>query len=101
MRGETFFAERWLIVEGQANCLIALETQLVADGLGPELRETLEQIGIQNAHAMSDEDLVTRLRAKKTAYAARFAARIRLCPRLADRLPSAFRAAIEQLRGLA
>ena len=179
MRGEIFFAERWLIVEGQADYLIVhavahardydldqhgvsvvdaqnngnpatfaalaraldipwlavfdgddagkqfvqaianrgfgaeelsqrcrthsagdLEAQLVDDGLWPELREVLAALGIRDAHALSDADLVVRLRADKTAYAAEFAARVRRDADLAQRTPEAFRAAIEQLRGL-
>ena len=179
MRGEIFFAERWLIVEGQADYLIVhavahaldydldqhgvsvvdaqnngspatfaalaralgipwlavfdgddagqkyvraianrgfsaeelnqrcrthaagdLEAQLVADGLGPELREMLAALGIRDAYALDDPDLVVRLRADKVANAAEFAARVRRDADLARRTPEAFRAAIEQLRGL-
>ena len=179
MRGEIFFAERWLIVEGQADYLLVhsiahaleydldqygvsvidaknngrpdtfaalaralgipwlavfdgdtegqkyirsiqkrgfndselqercrthqeedLEHQLVADGLGPELRKTLTEIGIQGEEALEDIELVARLRNHKTTYSAKFAARIRHDPDLARRTPEAFQAAIEQLRGL-
>ena len=179
MRGEIFFAERWLIVEGQADYLIVhavahamdydldqhgvsvidaqnngnpatfaalaraleipwlavfdgdaagqgfvqaiesrgfdtsesrsrchthpdgdLEAQLVADGLGVELRETLGGLGFQNVRELSDEGLVERLRADKTTYAAAFAARIRGETDLAQRAPEAFRSAVTQLRGL-
>ena len=78
-----------------------LETQLVADGLGAELRETLAALDIQDARELNDEDLVVRLRADKTTYAAAFAARIRGDTELAQRAPDAFRAAVKQLRGLA
>ena len=77
-----------------------LEAQLVADGLGPELREVLATLGIQDAHKLSDEALVQCLRTNKTAYAAEFAARVHQDADLARRAPEAFRAAIEQLRGL-
>ena len=77
-----------------------LEAQLVADGLGPELREVLAALDIRDAHALNDADLVVRLRADKTAYAAEFAARVRRDADLAHRTPEAFRSAIEQLRGL-
>lgn len=179
MRGEIFFAERWLIVEGQADYLIVhavahaldydldqhgvsvvdaqnngspatfaalaralgipwlavfdgddagrefvraianrgfsaeelsqrcrthaagdLEAELVADGLGPQLREMLAALRIREVHALDDADLVVRLRADKTANAAEFAARVRRDADLAQRTPEAFRAAIEQLRGL-
>ena len=179
MRGEIFFAERWLIVEGQADYLIVhaiahaldydldqhgvavidaqnngnpatfaalaralaipwlavfdgdqagedfkqaianrgfsadelnmrtrshaagdLEAQLVADGIGFELREVLQSIGAQDLDELSEDDLVTRLRREKTNYAAQFAARLRVDPDLARRAPAAFRSAIEQLRGL-
>ncbi len=180
MRGEIFFAERWLIVEGQADYLIVhaiahaldydldqhgvsvidaqnngspaifaalaralaipwlavfdgdekgnefikqiqnrgfesteiqkrcrtlpkgdLEEQLVADGLGPELRETLAGIDGENAKNLDDESLLHRLRSSKTKYAAELATRIRCNSELAARTPAAFRDAIEQLRGLA
>ena len=77
-----------------------LERQLVADGLGPELRETLEEIGIQDVEALEDDDLVALLQRNKTTYSAKFAARVRHDPNLARRAPAAFRDAIEQLRGL-
>ncbi len=180
MRGEIFFAERWLIVEGQADYLIVhaiahaldydldqhgvsvidaqnngnpatfaalaqamgipwlavfdgdeagqgyaraisnrgfaadelkqrcrthpagdLEAQLVADGLGPELRETLTAIDIPNARELDDKALLSRLRNKKRAYAAEFAVRVRRDSDLAKRTPETFRDAISQLRGLA
>ena len=183
MRGEIFFAERWLIVEGQADYLIVhamahamgydldshgvsvidaqnngnpvtfaalaraldipwlavfdgdkagrnyvesiakrgfndaeraelegrcqthsagdLEAQLVADGLGPELREILAGLGVAGVQALADEVLPERLRTDKTAYAAALAARIRAVPDLAQRAPSAFRTTINELRGLA
>ena len=180
MRGEIFFAERWLIVEGQADYLIVhalaeamgydldehgvsvidaqnngnpatfaalaraldipwlavfdgddagkgyveaiakrgfsdeeraercrthrtgdLEAQLVADGLGPELREILAGLGVADVQALGDEELLERLRADKTGFAAALAARIRAVPDLAQRAPAAFRTAINELRGLA
>ena len=183
MRGEIFFAERWLIVEGQADYLIVhamahamgydldshgvsvidaqnngnpatfaalaraldvpwlavfdgdekgrgyvnsiakrgfsdaeraelagrcqthsaedLEAQLVSDGLGPELREILVELGVAGAQALVDKELSERLRADKTGFAAVLAARIRAAPDLAQRAPAAFRTAINELRGLA
>ncbi len=180
MRGEIFFAERWMIVEGQADFLILhalasamdydfdehgvsvidaqnngnpatfaalaraldipwlaafdgdnagrgyvqavarrgfsgeelrrrcrthdagdLEAQLVADGIAPELREILTELGVPVAAATTDEALLQRLRGdKKTAYAAALAARFRTDRSLVQRAPRAFRAAIEQLPGL-
>ena len=179
MRGEIFFAERWLIVEGQADYLIVhalahamgydldshgvsvidaqnngnpatftalaraldipwlavfdgddagkdyvksiakrgfsneerekrcqthragdLEAQLVADGLGPELREILAGLHFRNALDLEDEVLVKTLREHKTAYAAALSTRFRSDPDLAQRAPPAFRAAIDQLPGL-
>lgn len=180
MRGEIFFAERWLIVEGQTDYLLAhaiahaldydfdrygvsvidtqnngnaatfaalaraldvvwfavfdgdeegeklvrtiekrgfsddelakrcrthpdgdLEAQLVADGNGTTLRELLEESGVRDAQGLNDADLVTRLRRRKSAYAAELAARVRTQPDLANRMPKAFREAIDQLRGSA
>ena len=180
MRGEIFFAERWMIVEGQADYLIVhavahamgydldqhavsvidaknngnpatfaalaraldipwlavfdgdnagkqmqraiadrgfdaveleqrcrthaagdLEAQLVADELGPELREVLAALDIREANELSDDSLAARLRDNKTAYAAEFAARVRHDTNLALRAPEAFRTSIMRLRGLA
>lgn len=179
MRGEIFFSERWLIVEGQADYLIVhavahaldynldqhgvsvidaqnngnpatfaalaralgipwlavfdgdkagqdyvqaigkrisdhaesrsrcqthpagdLEAQLVADGLGPELREILATLEVQDAHELNDEKLAYCLRNQKTAYAAEFAERVRQDTSLAQRSLEAFRDAIEGLQGL-
>ena len=179
MRGEIFFAERWLIVEGQSDYLIVhavaysvgydldqhgvsvidaqnngnpaifaalaraldipwlavfdgdptgrdyieaisnrgfgqaetqercrtlsngdLETQLIVDGLGPELREVLLALGFSNAQDLTDEELIVCLQNNKTSYAAEFATRIRSDPGLAQRAPEEIKAAITQLRGL-
>ena len=75
-----------------------LEVQLVADGLGPELRETLAALDVPVGQ--DDGELLTRLRANKTAYAATLAARVRGDLSLARRAPEAFRTTIEQLPGL-
>lgn len=178
MRGEIFFAERWLIVEGQADFLIAhalahamdydfdqhgvavidaqnngnpttfatlaralkipwlavfdgdskgknyverirsrgfsdddvsrcethpdgdLEAQLVADGLGPELREILSQLGVPDAVDIEDAQLPTHLRDRKTDYAVSLATRFRTDKSLTARAPEAFRGAIKRLPGL-
>ena len=75
-----------------------LEAQLVADGLGRELRETLIALGI--SVGKDDGELLKELRENKTAYAATLAARLRGDSNLAQRAPEAFRIAIGQLRGL-
>ncbi len=77
-----------------------LEAELVADGLGTELREILKELGFDDAFGLNDEALVSRLRANKTAYAAKLAARLYADSNLAQRAPEAFRAAIRQLPGL-
>lgn len=180
MRGEIFFAERWLIVEGQADYLIVhalaralaydldqhgvavidaqnngnpatfaalaraltipwlavfdgddagrryvqairgrgfadaeldercrthpdgdLEAQLVADGLGPELRGILSELGVHEARNLTEELLVQPLKENKTAYAVALATRLHTDPDLARRAPAAFRETIDELRGLA
>ncbi len=78
-----------------------LEEQLVADGLAPELRETLEAIGVDNAAQMSDSELIDSLKHNKTKYANELAARVRCNSELAKRSPTAFQDAVQQLRGLA
>ena len=179
MRGEVFFAERWLLVEGQADYLIvhalahamdydldsrgvsvidvqnngnpatfaalaralgipwlavfdgddagrqyinairsrgfesaeldrrcqvhaagALEAQLVAEGFGPDLREVLVELGIQDAVELPNELLLQHLRDNKTTCAAMLAARFRADRDLAHRGPVAFRTSIDQLPGL-
>ena len=77
-----------------------LEAQLVADGLGPELRQILVDLGDQDAHDIEDEGLLIRLRAKKTDYAATLAAHFSSDPIVTERAPGAFREAIERLPGL-
>jgi len=177
MRGEIFFAERWLIVEGQADYLVLqalaramdydldvhgvavvdaknngspatfaafaralgvpwlavfdgddegenylrairrrgfteefleehcrlhevgdLESQLVADGVGPELRAVLTELGVRNAKDLTDEELPPVLRENKTRAAAALAGRLETHPNLAQRLPPMFRWMIEQSR---
>ena len=179
MRGEIFFAERWLIVEGQADYLVVqalahameydldahgvaivdaknngnpasfaalarafgipwlavfdgdgagenyiadirkrrfapeeverrcsmheagdLEAQLVADGLDAELRDILGGLGVQGATELTNGELLTQARRRKTDCAASFADRLRGEPGLALQSLAAFRAAIAQLPGL-
>ena len=179
MRGEIFFAERWLIVEGQADYLIVhaladamdydldshgvsvidaqnngnpatfaalaraldipwlavfdgdpagkgyvddikergfppqelmrrcrtheagdLEAQLAANGLDPELREILKELGVHGAADLTNDELLERMRQKKIDCAALLAVRLRENPDSALRAPAAFRTAIEQLPGL-
>ena len=179
MRGEIFFAERWMIVEGQADYLLVhalaraldydldqhgvavidaqnngnpatfaalaralaipwlavfdgdnagrkfveairrrgfndddiarrcqrhsagdLEAQLVADGLGPVLRDILTGMNVQGAQTLADDALAEHLRGDKIACAAALAARVQADPNLAQRTLAAFRNAIGGLRGL-
>ena len=179
MRGEIFFAERWLIVEGQADYLLVhamahgldydldrhgvsvidaqnngnpaafaalaraldipwlavfdgdqagmdyvkairsrgfaedevahrcgthdagdLEAQLLADGLGPELRTALGAVGVGNAPGLGDDALLSELRDKKTAFAGELSERFRGDRALAQRGPKAFREAFLRLRRL-
>ena len=73
------------------------EAQLLSDGLGPELRQILEKLGIGNAEDLADDELPARQRKHKTDCAASFAVRFREDPSSArDALP-AFRTAIKQL----
>ncbi len=177
MRGEIFFAERWLIVEGQADYLVLsalartmnydldvhgvsvidaknngnpaifaafaralgipwlavfdgdaegkkylqaisrrgfdreavqercrlhddgdLESQLVTDGVGPELRQILVELGLRSASKLTNQELPGVLRANKTEFAAALALRLETNGALAQRLPAAFHWAVEQLR---
>ena len=78
-----------------------LEAQLVDDGLGPELREILAELGFRDAPGLTDDDLLERLRNNKTPCAAALAARLQTDQALAQRAPAAFRTAIAQLPELA
>ena len=179
MRGEIFFAERWFIVEGQADFLIVhalasamgydldshgvsvidaqnnghpatfaalaraleipwlgvfdgdrggkdfvraiarrafsedevarrcrnhdvgdLESQLLSDGLGPQLRAILSELGVSQATDLDDSEVARALRDQKTAYAAALAKVLRTSSGLAQRVLPMFRKAIEQLPGL-
>ena len=76
-----------------------LEAQLVANGLGAELREILGRLGVCGASGLTDEGLLEKLRKRKmkTRYAAVLADRIRSNRHLGQRAPEAFRAAIGML----
>ena len=79
-----------------------LEAQLVADGLGPELRRILTELGHGDAPDLTNDELLhrMRMRSNKTLCAAALSARLRIDPELARRAPVAFRTAIARLRGL-
>ena len=179
IRGEIFFAERWLIVEGQADFLIVhamasalgydldehgvsvidaqnngspvtfavlarafdipwlavfdgdcagqryceaiakreftydeinhrcrthpdgdLEAQLVADGLGTELREIMATLTGDETTNLTEQALLNWLRGHKTDYAVILADRLRDGSTLVQHAPASFQAAVEQLRGL-
>jgi putative ATP-dependent endonuclease of OLD family len=78
-----------------------LEAQLVADGLEPELKTALTNIGVAGAAAADQAALLGYLRGHKTAYSAELATLLRGNAALAGRMPKAFRDAIADLRGLA
>ena len=77
-----------------------LEAQLADDGPVSELRDVLASVGVRGADHLRGHALAAKLRDNKTAYAAELAARIRVDPDTARRMPAAFREAIEKLRGL-
>ena len=74
-----------------------LEAQLLADGLGRELRDILENLGVGGASGLTDDGLLKKLGEKKTDYAAELADRIRANRRVAERGPGAFRRVIAML----
>jgi len=71
-----------------------LEQQLLAEGLEPELRTTLQALGHADALTMDRPTLERCLDKNKTRYAANLAVRIAAEPALAQRMPQAFRDAI-------
>ena len=77
-----------------------LEQQLVASGLGPELRQILKELTGRDTAELPDGELISKLRGTKTSYAALLAIRIREDADLIPRTPAAFRTAIKDLRGL-
>jgi putative ATP-dependent endonuclease of the OLD family len=77
-----------------------LEAQLIADGLGAELRAALQQLGVAGATTADHAGLLVLLNDHKTAYAAELASMLRGNAALAARMPQRFRDSIADLRGL-
>ncbi len=77
-----------------------LEQQLLADGVEPELRQILAELGQADANTIDRPTLAKRLDDHKTSYAAKLADMILVNPALAARMPVRFRDAIASLRGL-
>jgi putative ATP-dependent endonuclease of OLD family len=78
-----------------------LEQQLLADGLEPELRAILHELGQADAQTIDQPTLEVRLSNCKVDVAAKLADRIAADPGLAPRMLQRFRDAIGELRGLA
>lgn len=78
-----------------------LEQQLLADGLEPDLRAILQELGQADAQAIDRPTLEARLKKCKIDIAAKLAERIGADPTLAPRMLQRFRDAIGELRGLA
>lgn len=78
-----------------------LEAQLLADGLEPELKTILQQIGIAGAATADQQTILRHLGEHKTDYAAKLSDMLRGNAPLAARMPETFRNAITELRGLA
>lgn len=77
-----------------------LEQQLIADGLQPELKAILAQLGVAGAAALSDADLIAALKDDKAGYAQVLANQCACDPALTLRMPEAFRQAIATIQGL-
>ena len=77
-----------------------LEQQLVHDGLGLELRNILNNLGITNATNFDDEGLLDCLAKKKMDYARELATHIKDNPQIAREKITAFKTAIEKLQDL-
>jgi putative ATP-dependent endonuclease of OLD family len=78
-----------------------LEQQLLADGLEPELRTILQELGQGDAQGIDVPTLEVRLDKHKIGVAAKLAERVLTDATLAPRMLQAFRDAIGELRGLA
>ena len=77
-----------------------LERQLLADGLGAELRAALSDVGVAHAVELKDDEVETALRRNKAAYAAALSKVLRTNSDLARRALPMFRWAIDELPGL-
>ncbi|MGU3390839.1 ATP-dependent nuclease [Sphingomonas sp. M1A8_2b] len=77
-----------------------LEQQLVADGLQPELKAILTQLGVAGAAILTDAGLIDALKGDKAGYAQVLANQCSRDPALALRMPAAFRQAITTIQGL-
>ncbi|MEA2240205.1 MAG: putative ATP-dependent endonuclease of the family [Thermoanaerobaculia bacterium] len=77
-----------------------LEEQLLADGLEYELRSSLQACGFPDALTIPQGEIKGALDENKTRYSAALAAQIDLDPALGQRMPEAFRNALNALRGL-
>jgi putative ATP-dependent endonuclease of OLD family len=77
-----------------------LEQQLLADGLEPELRAILQELGHTDAGTIGLPVLRRRLEKCKIDVAAKLAERLATDPALATRTLHQFRDAIGELRGL-
>lgn len=93
---DTVFVGQRCRIHGGGN----LEDQLLADGLEPDLRAMLQNIGHSDANTIDLPTLQNRLNANKIPYAAELARQLRGNATLAARMPQAFRDAIADLRGL-
>ena len=78
-----------------------LENQVLADGLGPEVRDALAKLGVADVGELADQDVIDRLSNRKTSYAAILSETIVGRPSLLNQCPSAFREAIHQLKEIA
>lgn len=77
-----------------------IEDQLLADGLEPDLRQILFDIGQTDAMTIDTGALRARLLKNKIPCAAALALKLASDPALPPRMPEAFRSAIASLRGL-
>jgi len=77
-----------------------LEQQIVIDGLKPEIMSILDAIGINNSQELSDIELVDALRNNKSNYAWKLAEQFVNGTILPEKIPTAFKWAIEKLQGL-
>jgi putative ATP-dependent endonuclease of OLD family len=77
-----------------------LEHQLLRDGLRDELISVMKSLGRTDAETLTDDELAVALENCKGSYAARLGQMIEDDGSLAQRMPVAFRDAIQRLRGL-
>jgi putative ATP-dependent endonuclease of the OLD family len=79
---------------------VDLEAQLIADGLEPELRAIMTEIGVHNVANLTTPELTESIRNHKTDYAGKLATRLEADEAFAARFPQPLLDLIEAMKTL-